>query len=155
MLHHPPASYVIVKAGLLVALPLPRVVETMRPQPVSGLVGMPDFIRGMARIRGASIPVVDLPLLLTGVAGIHTERFITITTNDRQVALAVESVVEIREISPSTLEALPPLLGATPAAYVEAVGALDNGLLLLLRTASLIPPELWEALRHTPAGEAE
>jgi len=155
LLHHPQTSYIIVKAGLLVALPLPCVVETMRPQPLSGLVGMPAFICGLARIRGASIPVVDLPLLLTGVADIHTERFITIRTNDWQIALAVESVIDIREISPATLDALPPLLGTTPAKYVEAVGALDDGLLLLLRTANIIPPELWEALRSPLAGDEE
>jgi purine-binding chemotaxis protein CheW len=46
------------------AIPLTHVVETMRPLPVRGFSGSPEFVAGIAIIRGRATAVVDLGKLL-------------------------------------------------------------------------------------------
>lgn len=38
----------------------------MRPLPVAAVAGAPDFVAGVAIIRGDAVPVVDAARLLTG-----------------------------------------------------------------------------------------
>src|SRR6185436_6230529 len=45
--------------GLLCALPLEHVEETMRPLAIEAIAGGPAFVRGLAVVRGAPIPAVD------------------------------------------------------------------------------------------------
>src|SRR5271155_6034274 len=42
------------------ALPIGHVVETMRPLPTEPVAGAKAFVRGLALIRGAAVPVIDL-----------------------------------------------------------------------------------------------
>jgi purine-binding chemotaxis protein CheW len=58
--------------GRLCAVPLAHTVETMRLLPVSPLGDAPPFVRGLAIIRGAAVPVVDLGALLGEPAGAVT-----------------------------------------------------------------------------------
>src|SRR5215468_8425951 len=93
-----------VRAGArMLALPIESVVETMRPLPVEPLAGAPSFVLGLAVIRGAAIPVVD-------VAGETPGRFVTLRLGARRIALAVEAVLGLAALEPATLSGLPPLL---------------------------------------------
>ena len=53
-------------AGRLCAVPIAHVVEVMRALPVEPIPGAPSFVPGLAIIRGAPMPVVDLGLLTGG-----------------------------------------------------------------------------------------
>lgn len=131
------------------AIPLEHAVETMRPLPVEPVADAPHFIRGLAVIRGAPIPVVDAARLL-GAPETRPARFVTLVTGERQVALAVDDVLGIRPISASSLQELPPLLQEAAADAVAAIGTLDADLLLVLRSARLVPEALWQAME--PSG---
>ena len=127
----------------LCALPLDRVVETMRLLPIEPIAGSPGFARGLSVIRGSPLPVIDTAQLLghpTEVA----ERFVVVHVDGRHVALAVGGVLGIRTVPRGSLHALPPLLCGTDAQAVAAVGLLDAELLLVLRSARLLPDDLPE-----------
>jgi chemotaxis signal transduction protein len=62
------------------------------------------------------------------------------------VALAVEGVLGVRELTSESLDALPPLLGDASRVAISAVAALDRELLLVLETAHLVPESLWPIL---------
>jgi purine-binding chemotaxis protein CheW len=130
----------------LCALPLGLVVETMRPLPVEPVSGTPDFVLGLAIIRGAPVPVVDATRLLGGETETPPARFVTLRLGDRRVALAVDAVVGVRALHAASLEALPPLLRDATADVVSAIGSLDEQLLLVLRNARLVPERLWSSL---------
>ena len=53
----------------VLAVPLPRVIETMRPLPVEPFAGGPAFLSGLARIRGEVVPVLDTGVLLGATSG--------------------------------------------------------------------------------------
>jgi purine-binding chemotaxis protein CheW len=139
--------YLVCRSGSLsCAVPLRRVVETMRPQPVVALQGQPAFLLGVATIRGAAVPVVDLARM-TGSSGQRLPaRFVTLDLNGRCVALAVDDVLGVRQLRESVLGALPPLLSDLEESAVSSVATLDEGLLLVLHAARLLTDAAWVAI---------
>lgn len=139
-------ALVVTSGSRRAAIPIAHVRETMRPLPVEPVAGAPAWVRGLAVIRGAPVPVVDLDALLGGGApGDHHRRFVTVTAGARVVALAVDDVLGVERLDPAAVGALPPLVDAGDEA-VAAVGALDAQLVVVLRAAQLVPDEAWAAL---------
>lgn len=128
------------------AIALTNVIETMRPLPVNSIAGMPAFVQGLALIRGQATPVVDLGLMLGKPASVST-RFVTLRTGNRQVALAVGDVLDIRPLDAALLPELPPLLHGAPDDAIAAVSRLDDQLLLVLRDGWMLPDAIWQSLR--------
>lgn len=129
------------------AIPVQDVVETMRPLPIEPVAGLPEFIAGVAVVRGNPIPVVDLGTLLqAGERGKSRGRFITVKIGERRVAVAVDSVVGLRNLDPSQTGELPPLLKACDTHVIEAIGTCDAQLLVVLRSMRLVPDPVWMSL---------
>lgn len=132
------ASLVCQVATRICALPLGAVIETMRPLPIEPLAGAPDFIAGMAIVRGEPVPVVDAARLLGAGAG-RPRRFVTLRGGPRPVALAVDAVLGVRTIAADRFVELPALAGAAAGEVIAAIGALDARLLVVLEAARLVP----------------
>lgn len=94
------------------------------------------------------MPVVDLPALLDSRASgtSSTGRFVTVKADDRLIALAVDSVIGIRELDATQLEELPPLLRHADVNLIEAIGVADAQLLVVLRGARILPEETWKGI---------
>jgi purine-binding chemotaxis protein CheW len=145
-----PIHVLIVRSGSRhCALVSSDVIETMRPLPTRPMGGAPAFVRGLAVIRGAPVPVVELAGLLQGAEGEshgserRESRYVSLRVKERVVALAVDEVIGLRKLDSSALEELPPLLQEGAGGAVSAMGMLDMQLLLLLRAARLIPEDAW------------
>ena len=130
--------------SLLCAVPLEHVEETMRPLAVEPMAGVPAFVRGLAVVRGVPIPVIDAASFLSGGAS-HPSRFVTLKTGSRRIAFAVDAVVGVVQIPPDSFNALPLLFHSSLDA-ISAVGTLDDDLLLVLRSARLLPETFWTLL---------
>jgi purine-binding chemotaxis protein CheW len=128
---------VVATASRWCALSIAHVVETMRPLPIEPIAGTRAFVLGLAIVRGAPMPVVDLATLLGGTRG-EIRRFVTLDLGGRRAALAVTDVVGVRTLSVAQLAEWPPLLGSADSGSVEALGMLDHALLAVLRTAGVI-----------------
>jgi len=137
--------------GVTCAFAIEDVVETMRPLPIEPL-GRPGdaalaLVDGAAMIRGAAVPVVDARKLLgTAIAAAPATRFVVIRTMERRVALVVDAVIDVRMIDRQTLSRLPPLLGTANRDRVSAIGSRDEGLLVVLEAARLVPEATWRAI---------
>lgn len=123
----------------LCGLPLEHVLETMRPLPLEELANMPSFVRGVALIRGRPTPVLDGCSLL-GSPATHSAsaRLVTVKLGERQVALWVDAVVGIRSVEGAALEQLPLVLRESQTEQIDALGALDAELLLVLEHTRLL-----------------
>jgi len=138
--------------GALCALALAQVIETMRPLPIEPLACQSDFMLGVARIRGAAVPVVQLTALFQGDHSCEPPtRFVTLRVGQRCVALAVQSVIGIADLSDQVFGKLPPLLTNAGTELIESLGTLDAEFLVVLDTARLVPESMWEALLQTKA----
>jgi purine-binding chemotaxis protein CheW len=138
-------SLVVGVKGRLCAVPLTHVIEIMRPLSVEPISDVPPFVQGISVIRGIPTPVVDLGALLgmpTGVAN----RFVTLRVGERQVALSVDSVLGVRGLDLSKIGELPPLLQGASNDAIEAMGTLDEQLLVVLRAGWELPDEVWQTL---------
>lgn len=147
----PPADSVlalVVTAGATAcAISIEHVAETMRPLPVEPVAHTPGFVQGLAVIRGAPVPVVDLPALLGGASrAARSGRFVTLKLDHRRLALAVDSVLGLRRLDPRQLEQLPPLLRDAAPGLIESLGSADAQLLVVLRASRLIPDAVWKTL---------
>jgi len=136
----------------LCALPLAQVVETMRPLPIEPLAAMIPFVRGLSIIRGAPVVVVDAGALLGSSDQAMPTRFVAVRAGERSVALAVEDVLGVRDLARSEMTELPPLLRDASDELVAAVGTLDAALMVVLRTARLLPESTWQALATAVTG---
>jgi purine-binding chemotaxis protein CheW len=137
------ASVVLVRAGARIcALDVRQVIETMRPLPVAPLPGMPSFVLGAAVIRGGAVPVVDLDAFLGPSAGAAPRRLVLVRCGARAAALAVDEVLGVAALDPSRVTSQPLLAGGA----IEAVGALDRELLVVLEGARVVPPDAWRAI---------
>lgn len=126
----------------LCALPLRHVVETLRPLAVEPLAGAPDFVDGLAMLRGTPVPVVDAARLL-GDGEATAQRYVALTTGEHRIVLAVGEVLGVRAVPNDQLQELPPLLQEAATDSVAAIGRLDAELLLVLSATRLLPDELW------------
>lgn len=132
------------------AVPLEYVIETMRPLAIESVAGTPGFVRGVSVIRGEAVPVVDLACLLANDASDYAPgRFVTLRVGERRVAIAVDGVVGVRDLAPSVIRELPPLLRDVRADLIEAVASSDEVLLFVLRASHIVTDEVWAACAST------
>jgi purine-binding chemotaxis protein CheW len=144
----PLESVLIVAVGALrCALRVSCVVETMRPLPLHALAGAPRFVLGASVIRGEAVPVVDLAGLVGEVSTAPT-RFVVVRAGEHRAALAVERVVGVRNMDVETVGVVPPLLAPVASEAIAALGSLDTDLLAVLRTAQIVPDEVWGLLAN-------
>jgi purine-binding chemotaxis protein CheW len=138
-----PVPVLVLRCGaFLAALPVAQVVEVFRPLPVEPMGEAPDFVRGVALVRGNPTAVLDLRRLLGEGTAQPASRWVSLRLEERRVALAVDEVFAVRDMDLSLCGPLPALMEeGTPA--VEALGRLDQRLLLLLRATYLIPGDAW------------
>jgi purine-binding chemotaxis protein CheW len=124
----------------LCALPSAHVIETMRALPIVPLDQMPAFTLGMATIRGAATPIVDIGALLGAPASAPT-RFVTVRAATRVVALAVDEVIGLSWFDAAQFTARPALFGGGGSPLVESLAMKDNALHLVLNATRLLPGE--------------
>jgi purine-binding chemotaxis protein CheW len=136
----------------LCGLPLEHVLETMRPLPLEELANMPDFVRGVALIRGRPTPVLDGCRLL-GSPATHSAsaRLVTFKLGERQAALWVDAVVGIRSVEGAALEQLPLVLRESQREQIDRLGALDAELLLVLEHTRLLTEAQFQLVAEASA----
>jgi purine-binding chemotaxis protein CheW len=140
--------------GVVCALPVTQVVETMRPLPVEPLGGAPAFVRGLAIIRGAATVVVDTAALLGRSRGAASPaRFVIVRAGARTIALEFTEVLDVRSLAGDRLAALPPLFSEAAAGHLAAIAAVDRELVVVLAAARVIPDTTWAAIEAAAAAK--
>jgi purine-binding chemotaxis protein CheW len=142
-----PRKVLFVRAGDEVcALPVGAVVETLRPLALTPLPGLPEYVMGLAVVRGAAVPVVALSRLLGIARPPDPARWVTVEVGGRSLALAVDAVLGVDTVAEATLAEVPPVLGEVAREVVERLGVADERLVAFLEAARILPDDVWREL---------
>jgi purine-binding chemotaxis protein CheW len=133
------AAWLVCRTGKIrFALPIGSVVEITRLLPIAPLAQAPDYVRGIAVIRGAPLPVVDAGLAI-GNEKAEPNRLVIIRTGAKMLALAVGEVIGVAALETDAFVSLPPLLRDAAAGAIDSIGARDRELLVVLQAGRLLP----------------
>lgn len=116
-------------AGTQVCFPASAVRELVRSVAIAPLPGAPGVIEGAINLHGRIVPVVNLRqrLELPGVPNSPAQFLIILETSDRLIAIRVDDVDDVTDISTSDFEspsAISPVLQRLSGVAATANGAL-------------------------------
>ncbi len=116
-----------------------KVREIIRPQDLTRVPHMPDFVDGVINLRGQVIPVVGLRrrLGLKHKEWDRNSRIVVTEIGSQVIGLTVDAVRQVLRIPQETIEA-PPRLAHSEREFVSGIGRLDSRLLLMLNTEQLL-----------------
>lgn len=127
----------------LCALPAAQISEIMRALPIERLPGAPPFLLGVAVIRGAPAPVVDLAQLLDERRS-KPAYFVTTGQGARRVALTVDGVIGVRPMPHAPSDGFPSVLESAAAGFVSSVRVLGREALVVLSSGKIVPETAWD-----------
>ncbi len=132
---------------------LRRVREIVAPLPVTPVPRAPDFVEGVASLRGEVVPVVDvrrrlgLPVQPPG----RRTRFVLVHVAGQVLALVVDAVTEVLRVPPGEIRPAAGLSRASgPRFFLGVCGAgrrAEGKLRLLLNVKALLEPDAPAAAR--------
>lgn len=129
--------------GTTYGLPMEHVTEIQRVPAVTNLPHVPDWVQGVANLRGHIVSVVDLRMLI-GLdptdAGSPTRRLVVIQSlvDEIDTGLVVDRVLGIRNISSSQIAAPTSAVEERLAEYLSGVVELEERLIVLLDVEKLL-----------------
>ncbi len=116
---------------LTYALPLPAVVRVIHAMETRRLPKSPEIISGIINVQGQIIPVVDIRKRF-GLSERETDpddRMIIADTGKRKIAMFVDTVADIKDLSPRQFSDSGKTLPF--AGYIKGVAKVDNELILI------------------------
>ena len=128
------------------------VQEIDRMHSITKLPKSLPFVEGVINLRNRIIPVIDMAVRFgreRTQSGRQTRIIIT-RIAEEVVGLIVENVTEVIQIEEKSIEPAPPMAFAADHKYVEGVGHISEGLVILLNLELLLSVEEMSQLRsHT------
>jgi len=121
-------------SGYLFGVPVPRVQEVIRFQPMTPVPLAPPGVRGMINLRGQIVLAIDLRRRLSLAERPEGElpMNVVVRTPDGAVSLLVDQIGDVIDVQPSTFEPPPETLGGPLRQVILGVHKLSNSLLHVL-----------------------
>lgn len=115
-------------------------VETVYIQEIIKMVeyvslpNLPEFIKGVANLRGRIVPIIDLrrKLNLSSQQDTHTNRIIVLAVKNVTFGIIVDSVSEVIRISSSNIEDNPSFTSNVAPEYLKGLAKINDRILILL-----------------------
>lgn len=120
------------------------VQEIMVLAPATKMPGLPDYVRGVINLRGTIVPVVDLRLRFGMPEKDYDATTVVIVLrikNDSKISvlgIVVDAVSEVYKLSANQLKGAPDFGNSIDNCFIEALGVVDDKLVILLNTDQLL-----------------
>jgi Chemotaxis signal transduction protein len=120
-------------------LPITKVQEIIRMVSITKLPQAPSFMEGIINLRSRIIPIIDLRKRFGLAVTEHNDdtRIIVVEVNGQTIGVVVDAVTEVVRLPEANVEPPPPAF-VLDAKYIEAVGKLDERLLILLNIDNIL-----------------
>lgn len=122
------------------AIPSSQVREVARHREPTPVPGAPPSLPGILNQRGAILPVVD-PRLILGLAQspvTRASRLVVAVSDDIEMALMVDGVLDIVDIPSDTVEPVPAALDPVRARMLRGVARFGEEPVLMLDLGELV-----------------
>lgn len=102
-----------------------------------------SFVKGVINLRGVVTPIIDLRKRFGITEADYTEntRIIIVVLEDMEVGLIVDAANDVIDISKSSIEPPPDVVGTVEVEYINGIAKLDKRLLILLNLEKVLNPE--------------
>lgn len=123
------------------------ITEIIGIQPITGVYGMPAYVKGVMNLRGKIIPVIDARLRFKKAVREYDDRtcIIVTDTNDISIGLVVDTVSEVISIQNEDIAPLPDI-NNDGRGYIKGIGKAGGDIMLLLDCQRLLSDKELEAL---------
>lgn len=114
-------------------VPIRRVREILRMQPVGRVPGSPDHVRGVINVRGQVMAVVEARTLL-GLGALEptpASRILVVEVGDRVTGLLVDAVSQVLRIPGDNVTSGGDVMNAT-ADYIRGMARWEERMIILL-----------------------
>lgn len=114
---------------------------------------VPDYVEGVANLRGTIIPIISLRCLL-GLEPIESDaetRTIVVNVGDRTMGCTVDSVSQVIRLQDETIQPAPDVMSATNTGYITGFAKLQDTILVILNINELLDPEKLDQVQQAAA----
>jgi len=113
-----------------------KVQEIRSHEPVTRMLGAPDYIKGVVNLRGAIVPIVDLRLRMNLEHAAYDKQTVVIVLNlgQRVVGMVVDSVSDVMTLAADQIRPAPTFGGATGSTneYLTGLASVNDRMLILV-----------------------
>jgi purine-binding chemotaxis protein CheW len=111
-----------------------KVQEINRMLEVTRVPNAPEYVDGVINLRGKVIPIIDLRRRFSMERKEHDKntRIVVVELRGKIIGFVVDAVSEVLRIPRSVTEPPPRIVSGVDAAFITAVGKLEDRLLILM-----------------------
>lgn len=107
-----------------------------------------SYIKGIVNLRGEVIPVYSLKRKFNSPDDNTCESSVIINTGEVRLALEVDEVLQISEISPENIVCMPEIVKSQATRYMDRVANVEGNLIVLLDVKELLTEEEENAVKE-------
>lgn len=116
-----------------------QVERILRYEKPAGVPRAPDYLEGVLKFEGVTIPVVDLRKRLEVDATVGDEtRLMVLAFENERIGVLVDEVREVLRVDAGTIAAPPPLVRGLAAAYIAGILTSRERPVVLLNARKLL-----------------
>lgn len=116
-----------------------QVERILRYEKPAGVPRAPDYLEGVLKFEGVTIPVVDLRKRLEVDATVGDEtRLMVLAFESERIGVLVDEVREVLRVDAGTIAAPPPLVRGLAAAYIAGILTSRERPVVLLNARKLL-----------------
>lgn len=116
-----------------------KIREIFGMQQITGVPGMPEYVKGVINLRGRIIPVIDLRLKFGFEEAEYDKEtcIIVVAIEDVLVGIIVDTVSEVVDIPSDDIEQSPSFGAETPTEYLLGMGKVKDRVVILLNVGQI------------------
>ena len=116
-----------------------QVERILRYEKPAELPRAPEFLEGVVRYQGGTVPVVDLRKRLEVAAAIGEEtRLMVLSLDGQRIGVLVDQVREVVRIHSAAIAAPPPIVQGLAASYISGILTMGDRTIVMLNALKLL-----------------
>lgn len=111
-----------------------KVQEIRGYEAVTHIANAPEFIKGVANLRGTIVPIVDMRIKFNLGEPVYNQFTVVIILNvaGRVVGMVVDSVSDVIQLDEEQIRPAPDFAAAFDTKYITGIGTIEDRMLILV-----------------------